>query len=624
MPKTQSFRRSQVLAALQLCVLAGLATSVHAAPPPTFVTYQGELQSGGALANGTFDMVFRLFDASTLGNEILVDTKTGAGAVQVTNGRFTAILGQGVVTDGSGPGIYTSLATVTRDFSSLYVQIEVSGTPLTPRQRLTSAPYSLNATRADSLDNLSIADGSLWNVLGNPSNLNVAGTNLRMQVGNSAADQFIVFSRLYMLPAGEADTNQSIFFSNAGSQIGESFVWDDSDDRFELTDSLAVSGPLVVGSTITDATQGYSRFGTGTPVSLGMNGIGDVLVSDDIECLSSIVASGNILMRANAAEGDANIFFREDGSDTGEVFRWDDSTDKFLLSDAVEIQGNLTLSDPDGFSDIQSTGGITIRIDTNNNESGPNAGVFSINANAPDVLGTPLLRLQSTDEANLELDNGVVTDAFDFAEAFRVAPGNENLRPGDVVTIATGAGLHEHCEMTDESNERVLLGVVSTNPAYTAGMSFDAIEEADPALTLVRNAARIRGDTAEANRIDKLMEEAMRAQWKPIAMVGRVPTKVDGKLGAIKAGDYLTSSPTPGHAMKLTGPGMALGVALEDFNSQATGTISVFVRPTWHGDPTGNIKAHEVRVTNLEKEKAELERRLTALEAAVGAKMAQK
>jgi hypothetical protein len=348
-----------------------------------------------------------------------------------------------------------------------------------------------------------------------------------------------------------------------------------------------------------------------------MNSVNDVLVTDDIECLSSIIASGNILMRANGAEGDANIFFREDGSDTGEVFRWDDSTDKFFFSDAVEMQGNLTLSDPDGVSDIQSTGGITIRIDTDNNESGPNAGVFAIVANAADLFGTPLLRLQSTDEANLELDNGVVTDAFDFAEAFRATQGQENLEPGDVVTIATGSNQFEHCERTDEANERIILGVVSTNPAYTAGMSFDAIELADPALTAQRNAARQRGDHAEANRIDKLMDTKMRELWKPIAMVGRVPTKVDATFGAIKAGDYLTSSPTPGHAMKLTGPGMTVGIALEDFTSAGRGTISVFVRPMWHGDATRDVAA-------LQAENADLKQRLDRLEAALSPLLSSK
>ncbi|MFZ4574167.1 MAG: hypothetical protein ACOYN0_07200 [Phycisphaerales bacterium] len=613
---TRLIRHSRVLALVACCGLA------QAAVPPTLVSYQGQLSNGGLPANGTFNMTFRLFNAAGAGSELLVDTKSGINAVTVTNGLFTTTLGAGVVTDGSGAGSYTDLAQVMKDFSAVWVQVEVNGTPLLPRQRLISAPFALNATRAETLDNVTIADGSTWTVAGSPSNLNIDGVNLQVQVGDSIADQLIVYSQLFMLPAGIADVDQNIYFSNGGVQTGEAFAWDESDDRFELTDSLAMTGPLVVGSITTDATQLYSRFGIGTPVSLGMNSVNDVLVTDDIECLSSIIASGNILMRANGAEGDASIFFREDASDVGEFIRWDDSADKFLLSDALEIQGNFTVSDPDGAADVQSTGGITIRIDTDNNDSGPNAGVFSINANAPDIFGTPLLRLQSTDEANLELDNGVVTDAFDFAEAFRATQGQEDLEPGDVVTIATGANQHEHCEKTDEANERVILGVVSTNPAYTAGMSFEAIELADPALTAQRNAARERGDHAEANRLDKLMDTKMREQWKPIAMVGRVPTKVDATFGAIKAGDYLTSSPTPGYAMKMTGPGMALGVALEDFDSEK-GTISVFVRPTWHGAP--NAQAVDAgRVAAIERENASLKSRLEAIEQMLAAKVAER
>lgn len=49
---------------------------------------------------------------------------------------------------------------------------------------------------------------------------------------------------------------------------------------------------------------------------------------------------------------------------------------------------------------------------------------------------------------------------------------------------------------------------------------------------------------------------------KPIALVGKVFCKVDARYGAIEVGDLLTTSPTPGHAMKADDLLKALGAML--------------------------------------------------------------
>jgi hypothetical protein len=45
----------------------------------------------------------------------------------------------------------------------------------------------------------------------------------------------------------------------------------------------------------------------------------------------------------------------------------------------------------------------------------------------------------------------------------------------------------------------------------------------------------------------------------PIAVMGKVFCKVDAQYGAIQVGDLLTSSPTPGHAMRIDDPRLAFG-----------------------------------------------------------------
>jgi hypothetical protein len=59
-----------------------------------------------------------------------------------------------------------------------------------------------------------------------------------------------------------------------------------------------------------------------------------------------------------------------------------------------------------------------------------------------------------------------------------------------------------------------------------------------------------------------------RDDLKPLALAGRVLTKVILENGPINAGDYLTTSSTPGHAMKASSPGSILGKALQSFQSE--------------------------------------------------------
>ncbi len=48
----------------------------------------------------------------------------------------------------------------------------------------------------------------------------------------------------------------------------------------------------------------------------------------------------------------------------------------------------------------------------------------------------------------------------------------------------------------------------------------------------------------------------------PVALTGRVYCRVDAAYGAVRPGDLLTTSPTTGHAMKVTDPQQAQGAIL--------------------------------------------------------------
>jgi hypothetical protein len=135
---------------ISFVVFASLAVvAAIAATPPATVNYQGVLRNASdAPQTGSYDMVFRFFDLASLGNEILVDSHTagGANAVSVSGGLFDVQLGGGTITDGSGPGTYTSLADVFRDYGAVYLEIQIGAETLAPRTRVNSAAYALNAT----------------------------------------------------------------------------------------------------------------------------------------------------------------------------------------------------------------------------------------------------------------------------------------------------------------------------------------------------------------------------------------------------------------------------------------------------------------------------------------------
>ena len=124
--------------------------SARAAVPPTTVNYQGVLrdQNDNPLT-GSYDVVLRFMDAATAGNEILTDQHTAAtgNAVTVSGGLFNVAIGSGTVADGSGPGTYTSLDAVFRDYGSVWLEVKVGAETLSPRTPIQSSPYALNSTQ---------------------------------------------------------------------------------------------------------------------------------------------------------------------------------------------------------------------------------------------------------------------------------------------------------------------------------------------------------------------------------------------------------------------------------------------------------------------------------------------
>jgi len=135
-----------------LCIALALFVGANrTAAQGTAFTYQGQLQNNGSPANGSFDLTFTLYNASSGGSEVagpLTNSATG-----VTNGLFTTAMD-------FGPGVFTG--------ASYWLQTGVrtnganSFAALTPRQQVTPTPYAIyssGAGAATTADTATTANG---------------------------------------------------------------------------------------------------------------------------------------------------------------------------------------------------------------------------------------------------------------------------------------------------------------------------------------------------------------------------------------------------------------------------------------------------------------------------------
>jgi hypothetical protein len=126
-------------------------------------------------------------------------------------------------------------------------------------------------------------------------------------------------------------------------------------------------------------------------------------------------------------------------------------------------------------------------------------------------------------QGNLFVNKGdVILGNADCAEDFTIS-GAAKIEPGTVMVLDDQGGLRESLTPYDKRVAGVISGAGSFKPALI---------------------------------LDRQESEMNRA---PLALLGKVFCKVDASYGKIEIGDLLTTSPTLGHAMRVSEPGKAFG-----------------------------------------------------------------
>jgi hypothetical protein len=125
----------------------------------------------------------------------------------------------------------------------------------------------------------------------------------------------------------------------------------------------------------------------------------------------------------------------------------------------------------------------------------------------------------------LSVGDDIVLANADCAEDFDIA-GLEKVEPGTVMVIDSEGALRE----SDRAYDKRVAGVISGAGKYKPGIVLDKQETSNHRM--------------------------------PIALLGKVYCKVDASYGPIEVGDLLTTSLTPGHAMKTDDPIKAFGAVI--------------------------------------------------------------
>ncbi|HVU08765.1 MAG TPA: hypothetical protein VHG89_09505 [Verrucomicrobiae bacterium] len=175
--------------------------SVTARAQAAAFTYQGRLNDGDGVANGSYDFAFTLYDAPTNGTVIGALTNN---AVEVTNGLFTTTLDFGVAFTGSN--YWLEIAVETNGDSTFAT--------LAPRQPITSVPYALyapNAANADFAASASVAANSPAGIFGS------ASTNNTADFDTAGAAQTAMDNYGQSVPANM--TNSANYFAGSGLDI---------------------------------------------------------------------------------------------------------------------------------------------------------------------------------------------------------------------------------------------------------------------------------------------------------------------------------------------------------------------------------------------------------------------
>ena len=257
-----------------------------AAPPPNTMNFQGRLTtpSGSVVTDGLYNMQFRVFSSASGGTALWSETRQAASRVQVTNGLFSAQLGE-----------VTPLSASMFSAADLYFEITMATpatancatagcaaweSPMTPRSKLATSAYAFNAASLNGqtagdfaaatggsgyIQNQSaVAQAASFNINGTGrvgGAFTAAGTSTftgAMTANNTAAFRSSSTTAFRIQSAGGAATLLTADTTNNVIQIGSATA-DATAVRFVLDSSNSASDPAGINGAMYYSTATNTR-----------------------------------------------------------------------------------------------------------------------------------------------------------------------------------------------------------------------------------------------------------------------------------------------------------------------------------------------------------------------------
>lgn len=498
-------------------------------------TYQGRISDTGGTAAG-YDFTFRLFSAENAINALGTRERLN---VPVNNGIFSVRL---------------NFPAANFDGSARWLEIAVkpagsSGgyTTLMPRQPVTSSPYSIKSLNAENADNAANA----------------------AQLGGVAANQYVRTTDSRLSDARNPLSGSGNYIQNNSGLGGQSA-------SFNITGNGLIQGNALIGGdlTVNGVLNAATQFNLGSSRVLSIAGTGNTFTGRQAGTANTGADNSFFGFNAgnNNTSGADNSFFGSDagganttgffntfvGSDTGDANTTGNNNSFFgRNAGGANTTGSVNSFIGNNAGDLNTTG-------SNNTVIGASADVGAGNLTFATAIGAGALVSSS---------NTVVLGRA--ADTVRV-PGTARV---GFLEITGGSDLAENFEIAGGENGAAAVETVKP------GMLVAIDPRSAGKLTIARGAynRRVAGIISGANNLSAgmLLPDLPAAKNSmPLALSGRVWVFADAAKNPIIPGDLLTTSETPGHAMKATNykkaQGAIVGKAMTELKS-GKGLVLVLV-----------------------------------------------
>ena len=572
-------------------ILFSLAASVAFAQVPQIVNYQGRVAVGTTNFTGTGQFKFALVGPggtptfwSNNGTSVAGSEPGAAVSLTVANGLYAVLLG-----DATLPNMTVIPATV---FTNTDVRLRVwfsdgvTGSQLfTPDQRIAAVGYAMmsanvpdGAITANKLANgavtaTKIADGAITSSKLAPNTVTSANISDTIALGETNVNgRLDVYSTSAGTPAISlfgSSSQISTYGSDGQEQIR---LWGVSYGELVLHNSLANNATAVTltaqGSTggrlTLNNTNGSSRAilegeNTGGLLTLytADGNTGAILYGNEGQgsgALSLRNTNGSSRFRAYGGPSsgllqmydvDGTETFTADAGGNGSlVLRQGDGTSGVGLfanngsggagvtvyRDDGSFAGQLTVANAtqdDGYLGLANRAGAT-RFYARASSSGDSQGGYVGIRNSAGVQ-TITLDADSAGDGKITTQVLQITGGADLSEQFDIKAMHDEVKAGTIVSIdpdKTGQLI-----TSSKAYDKTVAGIVSGAGGVQTGMLMGQ-----------------RGTAADGKH--------------PVALTGRVYCWVDADRGAIRPGDLITTSDTPGHGMKVSDHGKAQGAII--------------------------------------------------------------